>query len=622
MKSAAIYARVSSARQKEEHTIASQTVALIAFAQEHAYHVPREWRFEDEGFSGASLERPGLECIRDLAAKGQLQAVLVYSPDRLSRKYAYQVLLMEEFARHGVETVFVKAPQGQTAEDQLLVQFQGMIAEYERAQILERSRRGKRHRAQRGDVNVLSGAPYGYRYVRKTQETAAYYEIIEAQAVVVRSVYAWYTSDGLSIAAIVRRLNEQGVPTCKGLSRWERSTVWAMLRNPAYKGLACFGKTKQAERQRITRPLRLRGGYAARNSANHERPREEWIEIPVPAIVSETVFDLAQERLQENRRLSSRRTVEWSIVQGLVSCSKCGYGMCRTSTRTSARKIHYYRCLGSDGWRHLNGPLCDNRPVRQDLLDQLVWDEVLKLLQDPTLIQHEIEQRLAAARDANPTKRREESLQRELTRTRKGMERLVTAYQEALISLEELRARMPELQRREQTLQAELKSINDQTNSRAAYLRLSETLTTFLTRLRSSAHTLDIAERQRIVRLLVKEVLVGDDTIIIRHSIPIPSTPAGSDTPPPARCLSPINNTSYLLRSGSDHATLWHTPFTRRFQNQPEQLHHVVIVDPLCHLLQYDMMPHRIKVRSQVEIDDIRFACQYRFRDAPNRILR
>jgi site-specific DNA recombinase len=551
MKSAAIYARVSSVQQKEEHTIASQTAALIAFAQEHSYHVPQEWRFEDEGFSGARLERPGLERIRDLAAEGQLQAVLVYSPDRLSRKYAYQVLLMEEFARHGVETVFVKAPQGQTAEDQLLVQFQGMIAEYERAQILERSRRGKRHRAQRGDVNVLSGAPYGYRYVRKTPEAAAYYEIIEEQAVVVRNVYAWYTSEGLSIAAIVRRLNAQSVPTRKRLSRWERSTVWAMLRNPAYKGSACFGKTKQAERQRITRPLRLRGGYAACNSANHERPREEWIEIPVPAIVSETVFDLAQERLQENKRLSSRRTVEWSIVQGLVSCRKCGYGMCRTSTRTSARKIHYYRCLGSDGWRHLNGPLCDNRPVRQDLLDQLVWDEVLKLLQDPTLIQHEIEQRLATARDANPTKRREESLQRELTRTRKGMERLVTAYQEALIALEDLRARMPELRRREQTLQAELKSIDDQTNSRAAYLRLSETLTTFLTRLRSSAQTLDIAERQRIVRLLVKEVLVGDDTIIIRHSIPIPATPAGNGTPPHAGRLSPINNASYLLRSGS-----------------------------------------------------------------------
>src|SRR5271166_2055389 len=160
MKNAAIYARVSSVQQKEEHTIASQTAALILFAQQHDYHVPREWVFEDEGFSGASLERPGLERVRDLAAEGQLQAVLVYSPDRLSRKYAYQVLLMEEFSRHGAETAFVKAPQGASPEDHLLVQFQGMIAEYERAQILERSRRGKRHRAHQGNVNVLSAATY------------------------------------------------------------------------------------------------------------------------------------------------------------------------------------------------------------------------------------------------------------------------------------------------------------------------------------------------------------------------------------------------------------------------------------------------------------------------------
>ena len=552
MNSAAIYARVSSAQQKEERTITSQTAALRTFAEQHAYHVPPEWIFEDEGFSGARLERPGLERIRDLAAEGQLQAVLVYSPDRLSRKYAYQVLLMEEFARQGVETVFVQAPQGQTAEDQLLVQFQGMIAEYERAQILERSRRGKRHQARQGNVNVLSGAPYGYQYVRKTQETGAYYKVLEEEAVVVRNVYAWYTAEGLSIAAIVRRLNEQGVPTRKRLSRWERSTVWAMLRNPAYKGRACFGKTKLSARRRITRPLRLRGGYAQRNSANHERPREEWIEIPVPAIVSDTVFDLAQERLQQNKRLSPRRTVQWSIVQGLVICSKCSYGMCRSSTRTSARRIHYYRCIGSDGWRHLNGPLCDNRPVRQDLLDRLVWDEILKLLQDPSLIQTEIERRLASARDSAPNKRREQSLQRDLARTGKAMERLVTAYQEELISLEELRERMPKLRRRQQTLQAELKSIADQTNDRAAYLRLTETLAKFLTRLRSSAQTLDLTERQRIVRLLVKEVLVGDDTIIIRHSIPIPSAPSGNDTSQLSGPPSEANNTGYLLRSRRD----------------------------------------------------------------------
>src|SRR5882672_3560356 len=205
MRMAAIYARVSSKQQREAHTITSQTAALIEWARTLDLEVPTPWIFEDDGYSGATLERPGLERVRDLAAEGQIQTVLVHSPDRLSRKYAYQILLIEELARHGVETRFLNAPQGATAEDQLLVQFQGIIAEYERAQILERSRRGKRHRAKQGEVSVLSGAPYGYRSVRKTEEQAAYYEVIEAEAQVVHQVYELYTVSGLSIGAIARR---------------------------------------------------------------------------------------------------------------------------------------------------------------------------------------------------------------------------------------------------------------------------------------------------------------------------------------------------------------------------------------------------------------------------------
>ena len=172
MKTAAIYARVSSERQKEEQTIASQIAALIEYSRQEGYTVPAEWIFQDEGYSGATLTRPGLERLRDLAAEGQIEHVLIYSPDRLSRKYAYQVLLIEEFARHAVEVVFIKSPQASTPEEHLLLQFQGMIAEYERAQIAERTRRGKRHRAKAGSINVLSGAPYGFRYVKKARPPA------------------------------------------------------------------------------------------------------------------------------------------------------------------------------------------------------------------------------------------------------------------------------------------------------------------------------------------------------------------------------------------------------------------------------------------------------------------
>ena len=536
MKTAAIYARVSSDQQKEDKTIASQTAALVAFASSHGYGVPDDWIFEDEGFSGATLVRPGLERVRDLVAEGQVQAVLVLSPDRLSRKYAYQVLLTEEWLRQGVETIFVNAPQSHSPEDQLLLQFQGMIAEYERAQILERSRRGKRHRAKQGEASVLSAAPYGYRYVRKTDDRAAYFEVIEAQAEVVRQVYDLYTVQALSIGAITRRLNELGVPTRKEQSCWERSTVWAMLRNPAYRGTACFGKTQESARQRrSSRAVRMRVRPPRRGArTQRETPRDQWIQIPVPALVDERTFDLAQERLQDNKRLAPRRTIEPSIVQGLVHCAGCGYALYRSSTHSSARKIYYYRCLGSDAWRYQGQARCSARPIRQDLLEDTVWREVARLLEDPTLIQVELTRRLEAAQTAHPAKQHQDRISRELVQLQRRAERLLTAYQEELLDLDELRRRMPALRQRETRLKAELESLRNQLADQSACLRLAHTLNEFLERLRTQAQTLDVLARQRIVRLIVKEIIVGNDSIAIRHSIPNAPRSSGGPTGEPA----------------------------------------------------------------------------------------
>jgi site-specific DNA recombinase len=414
MRPAGIYARVSSERQREEHTIESQVEALIEHAQAEGYIVPSDWIFKDEGYSGSTLVRPGLERLRDLACEGQIATLLIYSPDRLSRKYAYQVLLTEEFSRNGVDVVFIKSPKATTPEEELLLQFQGMIAEYERAQIIERSRRGKRHRAKAGSVSVLSGAPYGYQYVKKAEDIPAYYKIIEKEAEVVRQVYKLYVEDSFSIAGIVRWLNENDIPTRKRISKWERTTVWAMLRNPAYKGTACYGKTKTTERKKITRPLRKRGGFSPRCSCNEERPKKDWIEIPVPAIVSPDVFSRAQETLEENKRYSQRRTKEPTLLQGMMACNKCGYAYYRTSTRTSMRKIHYYRCLGSDNYRYENGAKCNSKPIRQDYLDGIVWNQVIKLLEDPELIRSELQRRIKSIRDSNPVKQKKDQLKKEL----------------------------------------------------------------------------------------------------------------------------------------------------------------------------------------------------------------
>jgi site-specific DNA recombinase len=195
--------------------------------------------------------------------------------------------------------------------------------------------------------------------------------------------------------------------------------------------------------------------------------------------------------------------------------------------------------------------------VRQDLLDQIVWNEVIRLLEDPTLIQQELDRRLAAARSSDPTRKREQSLHRELTRVGKSIERLLNAYQEELLSLEQLRERMPTLRQREQALRAELQALADQATDRATFLRLAETLTAFLTRLRSTADTLDVIERQRIVRLVVKDILIGDDSIVIRHCIPVGlESPPDTGAPTPGGRQRATGGQSYLLRSGSNRTTL------------------------------------------------------------------
>ena len=593
-KPAAIYARVSSDRQKENHTIASQTAALVEYAQAHGYSVPPDWVFQDEGYSGATLVRPGLEALRDLAAEGQIAAALVYSPDRLSRKYAYQVLLGEELSRCGVELIFLKAPAGVTPEDQLLVQFQGMIAEYERAQIAERCRRGKKHMAQRGGVNVLSGAPYGYRYVRKSDTSAAFYEVVEAEAKVVRMVFEIYTQQRLSINAIARLLNERQVATRTGRGRWERSTVWGILRNPAYRGMACYGKTEQRPRQRVTRPLRQRKAIPSRDVGGHERPRAEWIEVPVPALVSEEMFALAQEQLEKNKRHSPRRTIEPTLLQGILVCEQCGYGLYRTSTYTSKQKLNYYRCIGSDGYRRLNGPLCTNRPIRQDYLDEFVWNEIIRLLDDPGLIQAEIDRRRDAARSADPLRKRAEELRREQARVEKSSERLLTAYQEGLVTLPQLRQRMPTLQKQTQAVESELQSLKMAAMDESKYLQLAESLTGFRTKLRSRADALDVVARQQILRLVVKEVLVGTDRITIRHSIPIPQSGPRSSGPsiPPAGATGLMSAPGYLLRSGSHHPALRSPALGGKqlafavascLEHCPNQAQHPTIRHPLSH---------------------------------------
>jgi site-specific DNA recombinase len=440
-----------------------------------------------------------------------------------------------------------------------------MIAEYERAQIMERTRRGKNQRARSGSVNVLSGAPFGYRYVRKSDHAAARYEIVPHEAAIV--------------AGLFRRYADEGVATRTGKARWDRSTIWGMLRNPAYAGRACFGKTgrlpQQAGRNRVAR---LTGRATGTAYTTVDRPRSDWLEIDVPALVDEATFERVARRLAVNKKFASRASKTPSLLQGLASCSGCGYACYRGHTTTTAgNKIFYYRCIGSDNYRFEHGKVCGNKPVRADYLDQVVWDHITHLIADPALIRAEIGKRLAQIRTADPATAQRKRLDDALAKTTSAITRLIGAYQEDLLSLDELRTRMPDLRARETSLRHQAQVLDAQLADREVYLKLAENLEGFLATLRKSAATATVEDRQRVVRLLVKEVLVGPGKTVIRHSIP-----TRGDTPAPARVNTDSDNdtepapSSHLRWRSLDgplgSLAVWPRLFFLRGQGSPRHL--------------------------------------------------
>ena len=324
---AAIYARVSTDNQRAQGTVQSQVSELRELATARELAVGSELVFCDEGVSGATLVRPALERLRDGAVEGSFEVVLCHSPDRLARRYAYQVLLLDELARAGVEVIFAfEDERAQTPESELLRQMQGMIAEYERAQIAERTRRGRLHRARSGSAAVLGRAPYGYRYVRRSEHADAYFQIDEAKAPVVRDVFRRYAHEGQTLAAIAGWLNESGTPTTTPGKSWHPSTVRGMLVNPAYRGEAAFGKTRvTGARGKATRRARQRGARQALSPQRTSAPEGSWTIIKVPAIIDDDTFALARRRLEQGVRFASRNAKRPSLLRGLLVCRECGY---------------------------------------------------------------------------------------------------------------------------------------------------------------------------------------------------------------------------------------------------------------------------------------------------------
>ena len=506
---ASLYARVSTSRQEQEATIESQIAALDAYADEHGYQIGPEHRFIDQAVSGYRLDRPALDRLRDLASEQLFQVVLCLDPDRLARRYIYQRLLLDELSTAGVTVIFLSQPElADSPQAELMLGIQGLFAEYERAVIAERMRRGKLHRIRTGQL-MPSQAPYGYRYLPRDQPGGGQWRLVAYQADVVRDIFIWYRS-GLTISQIVTDLNKTGIPSPKD-KQWRFSTVQRLLQEPAYKGLALYNR-HQTDTEAIGQPRRIGRGrlLAPRYKL---RPSEEWITIPVPIIVSPDLWQEVQEQLQMNKRFAQRNNQKHQYpLRSLLTCGVCGH----TLVGRTAHDKTTYSCLYGGVKRAPDVP-SHRCVIAADEIEPLVWQALTDLLRQPT----RLVSAWRALLQSEPTEPSQMNhLQRRQRDLQKQWQRLLDLYQDDLIDKTELRQRKDLIEAEQNRLTERLQQAVRQQQAQQYETDLALTCQTFARRVEAALASPSSETQQDVIRLLIDHIVVEDDAITIKHIVP------------------------------------------------------------------------------------------------------
>jgi site-specific DNA recombinase len=512
---AALYARVSTDKQEREETVASQVDLLRQTAEAGGYEVLPGNIFIDDGVSGTRLDRPALERLRDLAAEGAFEVVLVTAPDRLARRYAYQVVLVEELTRCGCEVIFVHQSLGASPEEQMLLQMQGVFAEYERALIHERTRRGQLFAARQGRVN-WGNPPYGYTYVHKTPTTPQHLVVNEAEAEVVRQISRWCVEEQMSSYAMHRRLTVQGIPPRQSkYGRWAQSSVIEILRDSVYKGEAYYNRTQPGDVRRPYGRRGLKDRHPGNGQSRTRRPQSEWVPVRVPALIDPETWDRAQGQLARNRERAQRNNTQHPyLLRSLLVCGRCGRRMVGSWSAQGGRYICALRYP-----RYAPGA-CTGRSLSAMLIETNVWEHVKALLSDPAVLRMQYEHgRGDPAVDVRADQERVR-LERKLATLDREVMRLIDAYQAEVIDLNELAERRRRVDDHGRMLRERVREIEQQRTERTAELRLLEGVETFCTSIREAMEEPSFTVQQKVLQLVVNRIVVEDSQVIIEHVVP------------------------------------------------------------------------------------------------------
>jgi site-specific DNA recombinase len=491
---AAIHARVSTEDQGKGFSLPTQIEACQKLAEREGYVVSETSVLVDEGISGTTMDRPGLRTLRDLVNSKAITAVVVYHPDRLSRNLGHQLLLAEEYERAGVKLLIVSHPLEQGPEGWLFFQMRGALAEYERAKILERARRGMKGRAQKGHPNG-GQVPLGYRYIMEPHR--GHWELDEDEAPVVRRIFAMCLA-GAPVRAIARQLTAERVqtrldrrPKSGGKKRngpgvWTFSSVHHILRNETYAGRAYFGR-----KERLTKTLCRR------------RDPGEWVRLAVPAILDDETFEAAQAQLRNHQMTATRnRRHDYLLAGGFLRCAQCGRMM---TGRMTSRGKRRYRCTSRTNV--LNVAQRCRGSLAADEVEGRVWRGVEQVLHNPALIAAEVQRQQAHSDELTTAIQRDLALVASaLMKCQREEERWTAAYGAELIDLTELKAYRAEIAARRQGLQDQEQSLHAQLASVQHGVHQVEALISYCTRVRQQLQTFDINEKRLALQALAIQV--------------------------------------------------------------------------------------------------------------------
>jgi site-specific DNA recombinase len=471
-------------------------------------------------------------------------------------------VLLEEFRRAGCDVLFMQHPISDDPNDQLLLQIQGAVAEYERAALGERFRRGKLQKAH--DGRYLNGrAPYGYRYVPRRDEAPSYLLVDEGEAEMVRSLYGWLTDERMTVRQIVKRLNASPYRPRSGRPAWRPAVVHHILADPIYAGTAYANRYRYVPAAKPRRAAAQRSPRTGAATCRRLKPREQWIAIPVPALVDAETWDRAQAQLARNAALSFRHNAKHDyLLRCLLTCEVCGlamHGITRPAT-THLPPRQYYACQGKHYVGAARTSICPSRTIEAKTIERAVWEHIAGLLGEPARLLAQFD-RLGAAEAGSPRElAAEQQLRSRLDRMSRADTRLLDAYQAEVLSRAELTERRRQLGKERQDLERQQEERARLRQQRLQAEAVRTDLTAFCSRIRARLDQASFAERQAILQLLIERIIVGNGRLEIRHAIPLHPPPSGSGSPaPPDR-----------LRSDGEHRRGLHAGAVVAVQNRAE----------------------------------------------------